>query len=159
MVPGYYKRLTSWVESATGTKNAAIDPQPSSDILQPIQRAVAAMSAKDAAALDAQFTTDSCVLDDLGSWHGAHAARQWGSYWFSRVGAISARASKPRYVDKVYGGTYVIVPLDVRIVGKGKDVYRYRYQGDWIVFLKTTPNGYRIANATWSTLHISRAPR
>jgi dienelactone hydrolase len=159
MIPGYYKRITSWVLSVTRGSNISSDPQPLAGVLTPIRRAVTAISAKNADAVDTQFTSDACVLDDLGSWHGPHAARQWANYWFTRVGAISARASAPRYVDKVRGGTYVIMPLDVRIVGKGKDAFRYRYVGDWVVFVEMTSKGYRIADATWSTLHISRFPR
>jgi ketosteroid isomerase-like protein len=135
---------------------AAAASGPNAAVMQPIDALIAAANADDAAAMDRYVTSDAIVVDDFAPyrWTGPHAAREWWTAidaLFAKAGIAHVRAvaSAVTQYSVSPNAAYVVVPLSVSYVRKGRDAGN---TGLWTCVLHRYGATWKLAVAAWGTL-------
>lgn len=137
---------------AFGGLSARVWAAPPSAVMQPIDAVIAAVNADRAAAMDANFSPDAVVVDDFApyAWRGASAASRWWSA-LDRAGAkvgfghFHAVAFPIKYFDVSGDGAYVVVPLRIAYVLKGRPKVQ---TGLWTFTLRRAARDWKIQTVT-----------
>ncbi len=135
---------------------AAAPAAPSSSMVATIGGVIAAVNANDVARVNSYFATSSIVVDELPPymWTGAAA----GAHWWRAVNAfeiqnhishLHATAGKISQWNAAGNTAYVVVPLDIASVAKGKPGDE---KGLWALTLQRLGHSWMITSAAWATL-------
>jgi ketosteroid isomerase-like protein len=124
-------------------------------VMAPISAMLAATNADKGAELAAYYTADAVVVDEFApyAWTGPTAAAQWWAgvdKQMAQMGTktIHAVAQPIKHYDVTGDSAYVVVPLSISYVVKGKPGHE---TGLFTLTLRRSGGTWKIATQTWAT--------
>jgi ketosteroid isomerase-like protein len=133
----------------------AMATSPPAAVMAPIKAMLAATNADNGAGLAAFYTPDAAVVDEFAPymWTGPTAATQWWAGVDKQIAqmgthAIHAAAQPIKHFDVTGDSAYVVVPLIISYIVKGKPEHE---TGLFTLTLRRSGSTWKIATQTWAT--------